>query len=501
MAGRLTPSPAQASPAQFVRATCPFKLGAGMVDGSNVYCGYLVVPKDRAKPTGSTIRLAVAVFKSPSASPAPAPLIFLQGGPGGAIVADLGSSITRENAPNIVGNQDLILIDQRGNGLSRPFLGCNPLRDQMGSSLNQQTSQPQAEASYVRAARLCYSTFDRAGINLNTFSTIANAADIAELGPALGYKQVNVYGVSYGTRVALTMMRLFPANIRSVILDAVLPTQTNVFTQVPVSMSRVFGVLFAGCAADHACNTAYPHLDRTFYNLVDRLNAKPATIEARDPQTGRTSKVVLTGDQLVNTVFQMLYATANIPHIPQLIYETARGTYRGVAGQIYENQTDVVEYGSGISEGKYYSVVCGEDAPFTNAKQITAAISKMPPALQSSARGSQISAFNTCTQAWHVTRVSAVQKQAVRSRIPTLVLNGEYDPITPPDLGVLAARTLSRVNSYTFPGVGHGAYLSAACPHSMAVAFLANPTSRPNASCISQMTAPKWVVSQPAQSG
>jgi pimeloyl-ACP methyl ester carboxylesterase len=92
--------------------------------------------------------------------------------------------------------------------------------------------------------------------------------------------------------------------------------------------------------------------------------------------------------------------------------------------------------------------------------------------------------------------VPADQKQAVRSAIPTLVLNGQYDPITPPDLGDLAARTLSGSNSYTFPGVGHGAYLSATCPHDMAVAFLANPSRRPDASCIRTMTGPQWVTAQ-----
>jgi pimeloyl-ACP methyl ester carboxylesterase len=105
-----------------------------------------------------------------------------------------------------------------------------------------------------------------------------------------------------------------------------------------------------------------------------------------------------------------------------------------------------------------------------------------------------MSLYNTCTQAWHVSKVPTAQKLAVTSSIPTLVLNGEYDPITPPDLGKLAARTLRGAYSYTFPDVGHGAYLSAACPHSIAVAFLANPTRRPNTSCISKMTAPKWVV-------
>jgi pimeloyl-ACP methyl ester carboxylesterase len=488
-------STTHSSTAHFTKATCPFKLGKGMVEGHTVHCGYLVVPEDYAKPTGRTIRLAVADFKSPSAHPAPAPLIFLQGGPGGAIVADLGSSITSENAHRIVGQQDLILVDQRGNGLSDPFLGCNALRDSIVNVLDRASSPSHDEETYLRAAQRCYQTFTKAGIDLNQYTTLADAEDIAALGPALGYKQVNVYGVSYGTRVALTMMRSFPAHIRSVIIDAVLPTQANMFTQVPVSMSRVFGVLFAGCAASRDCNKAYPHLDRTFYTLVDHLNAKPAHIEAKDPQTGKPVRVVLTGDRLVNVVFQMLYTTASIPYLPQLIDATAKGYYRDVDQHFFETLTDVVPYGSGISEGTYYSVECGEDAPFTTQGQIAAEIDKMPTALRSTARASQFDSYMTCTHAWHVHTVPADQKHAVRSGIPTLVLNGQYDPITPPDLGEQAARTLSKASSYTYPGVGHGAYLSGeSCPHSMAVAFLADPDKRPDARCIETMTAPKWVV-------
>jgi pimeloyl-ACP methyl ester carboxylesterase len=419
--GGLTLGAAQATVAHagatsFVKAACGFRLGAGMTEGKNVYCGYLVVPEERARPNGRTLRLAVAVFESSSAKRASAPLIFLQGGPGGPIVADLGSSINSNNVSKIVGNQDLILIDQRGNGLSNPFLGCNPMRDVMVSLVTGQPSPSQEEAAYLRAARLCFNTFNTAGIDLNAFNTRASAADIAALGPALGYKQVNVYGVSYGTLVALTMMNLFPATIRSVIIDAVLPNQTNAFTQVPISMSRVFSVLFAGCAQDAACNKAYPHLDRTFYTLVDRLNAHPAHIDATDPATGKTAKVVLTGDRLVNEVFQMLYVTANIPFIPQLISEAARGLYLYAAQRFYETLTDVISHGSAISEGTYNSVQCGEDAPFTSARAITAEIGRMPSALRSAAQASQIGLYNTCAQVWRVAVVPDLRAGVARRR-------------------------------------------------------------------------------------
>src|SRR5262249_9237212 len=154
----------------------------------------------------------------------------------------------------------------------------------------------------------CHDRLIHAGINLNLFATSASTADVHDLIQALGYQQVNLYGGSYGSRWALEGMRDFPRQIRSVILDSTLPLQVDLFTSVPASAMRAFKALFTACAANTTCQSVYPHLEATFYRLVDTLNAQPLTLRrVVDPYTNKDYTVALTGWRLVNLLFLALY--------------------------------------------------------------------------------------------------------------------------------------------------------------------------------------------------
>src|SRR5204863_9957889 len=135
---------------------------------------------------------------------------------------------------------------------------------------------------------------------------------------ARGTCALNLYGVSYGTRLALTVMRTHPQGLRSVILDSVEPPDVNAVTGPLASSARAFAVLFQGCAAAAACNAAFPHLQQTFYRVVQRLNAQPVTIRTKDP-TGKTYTVLLTGDRMIDLLFSALYVTPFIPALPAMI--------------------------------------------------------------------------------------------------------------------------------------------------------------------------------------
>lgn len=480
------PASAGATPPRFEPAACPFTLGSGLVDGVDVRCGYLLVPEDRRKTASPTIRLAVADFKDGARDLDP--LIYLQGGPGSGIVGSLGPIITKSNLGYFTGGHDLILVDQRGTGLSQPSLSCPEVVAAQRVMLARHLPQSKLAPLFAGAAGRCYARLTGEGIDLAAYNTEADAADIAALGPALGYQQVNLYGVSYGTRVALTTMRLFPSGIRSVVLDAVLPPQVDLFTQYPASMSHAFSVLVAGCDADAACNRAYPHLDREFVSLVGHLNARPVTVATN----GGEDSVVLTGDLLVRLTFAALYSTQAIPFIPRMIDQIFHGHYGAVSTAFSGLLTDNV-----LHLGDYYSVECGEDAPFTTSEQIAAAASALPPQLrvgvlsdpQSGAIG------DAACRRWAVPAVDPAQKVAVSSPIPTLILTGEYDPITPPSLGAMAAQTLIHSFVFTYPGVGHGSFLVDDCATTMAREFLEDPEQSPDASCLSSMTEPQFVVS------
>jgi pimeloyl-ACP methyl ester carboxylesterase len=413
----------------------------------------VVVPEDRSQPKSHPIRLAVAIFKTPNPHPAPDPVLVLGGGPGGPQLATTGPNINARNLTIFAPNRDLILLDQRGVGYSQPPLNC-------------------------QGKELCAGE----GINLNAYTTLENAADVHDLVRALGYTQVNLRGLSYGTRLALTVMRLYPADIRSVELISVYPPQVNGYADRAAEMQHAFNVLFQGCAANAHCNAAYPHLPMVFYHLVHDLNTQPITF-----QTPQHVPVQFRGDDLMNWLFQALYDTELIPLLPAVLFHMRNHDYT-LLSRIYGTAVAANET---VSLGLFYSVECGEDMAYTTPQALTASVQVLAPELRPGMLASLLGDYRGC-QFWNVKPVPAVQKEPVTSSIPTLIMEGEYDPITPPANGMLTAQTLSRSFFFLFPGVSHGVRTTNLCPREIGQAFLDHPTVKPDASCISSMPEPAF---------
>ncbi len=465
----------------FHYAACPFTPGTGIIEGQELKCGFLTVPEDRSHVGGSTIQLAVAIFKASSLHPPADPEVYLTGGPGGALLDDLGTYITSDNLNNLTLGHDLILLDQRGTGYSRPLLTCPELTNFNSTAANEHLTAEQAHSLYLQAAQTCHDRLTNAGINLQAYTTIDNATDVHDLIHALGYKQVNLYGVSYGTRLALTMMRLFPADIRSVVLDSTVPTQLDLFNTEPYVTQHAFDTLFQGCAASVKCNFAHPLLQNVFYQLVTDLNAHPGTFQ--DAQHGA---VQLDGAGLVDFLFQAMYVTPLIPLLPAMITQISKGDYTLLAKYFDQLTGD-----RGISDGMYFSVECGEDMAFTTRQELDSAANTLRPEIRSGILSSLQDDFTIC-QHWSEQAVPTRQKQPVISSIPTLILSGEYDPITPSSNAKLAMQTLSHSFFFLFPATGHGVFYTNSCPDSIITAFLAHPATRPAGDCIATMQEPDF---------
>ena len=451
-----------APPSAFQTASCPFKVAADVVEGKDVVCGYLTVPEDHSRPQGATIRLAVAIIKPSYSIPASVPVIDLQGGPGTQLLAYLGPVLTPTALSNWqLGDRDLVLLDQRGVGYSQPSLGCQA----------RETLQA------------CHDRLVRQGINLNDYNTIQNAEDVHDLVRALGYHQVTLWGTSYGTRLALTMMRLFPSDIRSVVLDSTSPPQVDIETGFPSATQRAFDTLFQGCAANPYCNQHYPNLQAVFARLVSSLNQHPATIQVTDAQTSQPVQGVITGDDVVNGLRNALYDTALIPKLPKVIYQFAHHDYSQAAAV---SEAANAALGSD-SVGMFYSVGCSESTLTPQA--ISTSVQMVEPETRHYFLTSLEADYANC-QLWHVQPVSAAQRQPVTSSIPTLILAGEYDPATPPAYGKLAAQTLTRSSFFLFPGTGHGVVGRNFCSTSIFRSFLERPTEKLDTTCMSGVGEP-----------
>ncbi len=456
------------------------------MEGKAVKCGYVTVPENRNKPGGVTVQLAVAIFKSPSAQNDPRPVVRLEGGPGGPSLDNWAHYITSSNLPSFVFNHDLIMFDQRGTGYSTPSLKCPEVLQLQYATLNTHLNASASERLQLQALRSCHDRLVKSGVDLNAFNSLENAADVHDLIMALGYKQANLYGVSYGTRLALTTMRLFPSVIHSVVLDSVYPPQEN-RTDLPSTAQRVFNILFQGCATNTHCNTLYPHLDSVFYQLVTDLNANPVHFQTTNITTLKNYNVVMAGDDFVFVLFSALYATQIIPVLPKMIFQVRHHDYT-LLSQIYGD----VEFDDTFSDGMFYSDECSEDWSFLKHSDISMALQGITPQIQPALRNDLQQEYDSC-QLWNVQKAPAIQKQPVVSTIPTLVLSDEYDPITPPANGKLAAQTLKNSYYFLFPGLGHGAEYNSSCVNSIISAFDDTPTQKPSGGCIASMKEPNFV--------
>lgn len=458
-------------------AACRF----GNIEGHTVACGYLIVPEDRAQPGGRTIRLHVAVFKAESANPALDPIVYLDGGPGSNPL-ELAPLIFNRWFGAFVAQRDVILFDQRGTGYSEPALDCPELVRAGYDMLPLNISRAEAAARNLAALQACRERLTREGVNLAAYTNIANAADLNDLRVALGYTEWNLYGISYGTRLALTAMRDVPSGIRSVILDSAYPPQSSE-ADLPANADRAFRALFARCAADAACNRAYPELERVFYETVERLERDPVEVRVTNPYDGKDYTVLMNGQSLISALFQMLYDTDNLPQLPKLIYaahEKRDYTEMTTWAALWLFASDYFSY------GMFYSVECISELGFSTRAELVAAAALFPRQLDAF-NGDNF--FDQCQQ-WVNGSVDARENQAVESAIPTLVLAGELDPVTPPDYGRLTAATLRNSAFFEFPAMGHGVSIAADCPRDIALAFVANPTAAPSGACIAGMPTP-----------
>jgi pimeloyl-ACP methyl ester carboxylesterase len=476
-----TPSPVPSlAPLGFENTACTFE----MPGEEEAECGYLTVHQSRAQPDRGRVRLPVALFKSTSAERRPDPVIYLDGGPGSDTLE--GVPLLYEALKPLAANRDLILFDQRGAGASEPSLDCPEVTDVNYNHILRQFTIEERVAQDAASAKGCYDRLLRGGIDPAFATSAESAADVNDLRLALGYDQLNLYGVSYGTKLALTIMRDFPEGVRSAILDSVYPPQSDLYAEFQADFDRALDVLFEACAADSFCSEAYPELGQAFYDTVDRLNEIPVQVSL-GAVTGRSGgAATIDGIWFSAFIFQSLYSKEFIPLLPRMIFDTRDHEYDliEILADVYFQDVE------SISPGMYLSVQCGEETPFVNRDSVIAA-AEAHPRLRGFSEYSAKSIFAACDE-WQAPPAAASANDAVRSAIPALVLTGQFDPITPPAWGRLAAESLENSFFFEFPGVGHGVALSNECPAGIALAFLDDPGQEPARGCVDTMGAPNW---------
>jgi len=310
-------------------------------------CGTLTVPENPDDPAGRQIDLRLAVIPAVSRSPEPDPLFILAGGPGQAATetyVQISGAFQR-----IHQNRDIVLVDQRGTGGSNP-LTCPASETGVDYSADSEDTQ--------RYLQECLQSLDA---DPAFYTTPLFAADLERVRQALGYGKINLYGVSYGTRSALTYLKMFPDSVRAVILDGVVPMQEPLGIDVARDAQNAIDLILERCSTDAACSQAFPDIQQEFDELVAALREQPVEVSIVHPRSGEPVELSFSIEQLAVAVRLASYAPETAALLPLLIHKAgAEGDY-GLLAALYLIVTE--QLSDTIALGLNNTVLCSEDMP------------------------------------------------------------------------------------------------------------------------------------------
>ncbi|MET0298013.1 MAG: alpha/beta fold hydrolase, partial [Microbacterium sp.] len=319
------------------------------------------------------------------------------------------------------------------------------------------------------------------GIDLGAYTSAASAADLADLRAALGYGPWNLYGLSYGSRLALTVMRDHPDGLRSVVLDGAYPPNVNRYELVPGGFEAALAALVSACDADSSCARDYPDLADTIGEVLERGADDPLTVVADDPHDRSPVRVELTDRTIADGLFSALRDPESVRALPFVLDQLSQGN-ADAALPLVQRTLDLEGHDA---EGLAQSVECAEEIPFNDDTRIADAM-----AAGAFARHLSVPALREECAIWGVPALSAAENAAVSSGVPTLIVTGGFDPATPAPWAQAAAAGLTAATSVVFPSSGHGAVSAvwaSTCPSAVAAAFLRDPTAAPDAACAERM--------------
>jgi len=453
----------------------------GPPEGTDPECYTISVPENWSTPDdGEQVHLPVSVFRALDGDNDDA-VIYLEGGPGGNSIESTPFSYGTLLAP-FHASRDVVVFDQRGAGLSRPVLDCPEADEAVIDSYEQALSVDDEEQLFLDAMIDCRDRLTERGVDLDVYHSVFSAIDTEAIRRALDFAPWNVLGISYGTRLGQTLLRMYPDAVRSIVLDSVVPVTANMTPDFAPNAARAFEQLFAGCEADDACTEAYPNFRSDYFELVDRLDAEPAEFDATNSLSGDSYELVASGDDLLDITFGALYSPATFAIMPELVADGLDGNY-DLIGELVSLELTNSAF---LSIGMLVSVRCHEEEPFEDVDDIEA----REPDDGYYARFAVNDLAPLC-DVWPAGTASAVENELVTSETPTLLMAGEYDPITPPSGLPVIAEGLSSSWSVVFPHLGHGVAPSP-CGSDIVTQFFDDPETEPNSSCIEGTVTPAF---------
>jgi len=456
-------------------------------------CGQLIVPENRHRTNAPKIRLSVAIVAAASPQKKSDPIVWLAGGPGDDAITE----IPMATAGKLNANRDVIFMSQRGTYTAQPRLACPSVDRWPADTLNMPYDAAATGKAYSVATLKCRKELASQTSDLGAYNTLESAADLDDLRVALHIAKWNVYGISYGTDLALTYLREHPGGIRSVAIDGVFPPSLAGGGAAWTSAGEGINAVFKACQQQAPCRKRYGDIGATFRRIVNQYEASPKTVAVQVPgHSGKVSVKISGGMLLQWTVSPGTHLAAKVP---AAIYALAHGDPAPIASTWAAPRIDAASIGV-LGNGLFYGVSCGEWVPYETTASLVASGRRAFPTFPASVlRNAPNLPFmrENCSD-WNVPAVSSLVRVATESRLPTLVINSQYDGQTAASFGSYVAKKLPNSVVVTIPNIAHVAFGSPsasanACAYAITRSFF-EVLIKADTSCVRKVSPTKFVL-------
>ncbi len=452
---------------RFESAECAIEVPANI----RFECGNLFVKENRSKRHSGSIKLPVIIVKSTAEKPEPDPVIYTAGGPGGS---SLGRARGARNLASITSKRDFIIFEQRGTRYADPAMQCPEVDEARHRAAREDVEADKAVRYELNAVWECRMKLVSEGIDLSAYDSAASAADLEDLRRVLGIEKWNLYGISYSTRLMLNYIREYPKQVRSVVLDSVLPPEVNWDETSVDGVIAALEKLFAACEASERCRANYPDLKERFYAFLKEKNKHPVLVATE--VEGKKYSLTLDGNEIFDHAYNLMENTGDLARVPAVLHSIMQGDLTSLESYAKDRLT-----GGGFIWGMRYSVWCREEMPFQSPRKMRAQTTR-----HSFIKGFSIQgAFPEICNTWSVPPAEDIENEPVSGETPMLVFGGEFDPDTPPEWGMRVAARFPNSFFYEVKGLSHGVLFWNECAFKRMMAeFFDDPSKNPDDSCL-----------------
>lgn len=427
--------------------------------------GFLNVPENRSDNASIGIKIPVYIFKSRNQNSNKDPIIYTVGGPGSSSM----NAAQYMNYYKYLDDRDFIIFEQRGTFYAKPSLNCP------------EWGETNEDYSSVQAVKECRDRLRNEGIDLDGYRTTEIAADMEDLRKLLEIEQWNLLTISYSTKIAQVMMREYPESIRSVILDSPLPLESSYDEESAKNLMEVLNRIFDDCESQIVCNEQFPNLKNRFFKFLVETNKLPKALSVDDS----VNTINYNGTDLALLLLGLSQEQSK--SIPLFVKTVLDGDY----SLLLNKDDNSGSYSDGIGVGVRLSVWCAEEFPFASQKIIEKESNFYP---EIHGYNPEVFSKEICVN-WNVTPELNKENKAIQSKIPTLIISGSYDHVTPLSWAMKMNKNLSNSFLLVFNGWKHTPTTNwgNSCAMNAANQFFNNPGSLPTSECIETAKSVKFI--------